>query len=202
MTNMTEIEPIALFDMDGTLCDYDKGLLSELNGMKSESEPFLTSLRSLPDYAKRRADLIRSSSSWWETLEKFQLGWDVLEIAKNLNFRIMILTQGPRRNPESWKGKKKWIDNYLGPDTEVTITRDKGIVYGKVMVDDYPEYIERWLSWRDRGLVIMPANEGNKGYKHPQVIRYDGTNLDRVTKGMALVRDRKRGQEINFRDLY
>jgi len=45
-------------------------------------------------------------------------------------------------------------------------------------------YVERWLSWRDRGLVIMPANEGNKNFSHPQVIRYDGSNLEVVKKAM------------------
>jgi hypothetical protein len=48
----------------------------------------------------------------------------------------VILTQGPRRNANAWTGKKLWIDRNLGPDTDVTITRDKGLVYGKVLVDD------------------------------------------------------------------
>jgi hypothetical protein len=44
----------------------------------------------------------------------------------------MILTQGPRKNPASWAGKKKCIDRHLGQDADITITRDKGLVYGKV----------------------------------------------------------------------
>jgi len=55
----------------------------------------------------------------------------------------MILTQGPKKNPASWSGKKKWIDKNLGQDVDITITRDKGLVYGKVLVDDYPGYIEK-----------------------------------------------------------
>ena len=200
MPNMTEIEPIALFDMDGTLCNYEKGLKDALNFIKSPEEPeFHGHLRDdTSEFLKRRADLIRADSSWWENLERFQLGWDVLRIAQDLEYEIMILTQGPRKNPESWSGKKKWIDKHLGSDTKITITRDKGIVYGKVLVDDYPKYAERWLSWRDRGLVIMPANEENKGYEHSQVIIYDGSNLNRVEKAMRAVRYRKRGEEIDF----
>ena len=197
---MTEIEPIALFDMDGTLCDYEKGLSEALNNLRSPDEPeFYGHLRDdAPEYIKKRADLIRKDISWWENLEKFSLGWDVLSIAQELDFNIMILTQGPRRNPASWQGKKKWIDKHLGPDTDITITRNKGIVYGKVLVDDFPKYVEQWLSWRDRGLVIMPANESNIGYKHPQVIRYDGSNLDHVRRAMILARNRKAREEVDY----
>jgi len=197
---MTEIEPIALFDMDGTLCDYEKGLSDALNFIRSPHEPeFRGHLwDDAPEYIQRRADLIRSSRSWWKNLNKFQLGWDVLAIAKSLGFKIMILTQGPRKNPESWAGKKMWIDKHLGTDTDITITRDKGIVYGKILVDDYPQYIKRWLSWRDRGLVIMPANEENKNFTHPQVIRYDGTNLEQVIKAMILARNRKAREEVDY----
>ena len=187
------IENIALFDMDGTLCDYDKALLEKLEVLRSPHEPvFKLPLRdNAPNCIKERADLIRASEKWWEELPKFKLGRDILEAARELEYRIVILTPGPRRNPASWSGKKKWIDKNLGPDVDITMTRDKGLVYGKVLVDDFPEYIERWLKWRKRGLVIMPANEGNKDYHHPQVIRYGGSNLSEVKSAMekAKLRD-------------
>jgi hypothetical protein len=71
------------------------------------------------------------------------------------------------------------------------LTRDKGLVYGTVLVEDYPKYIKRWLKWRKRGLVIMPANEFNGSLRHPQVIRYDGGNLKDVREAM-----RKRKEEV------
>jgi hypothetical protein len=182
---MKEIENIALFDMDGTLCDYDKGLSESLEKLRSPEEPIFNFLRDdSPDYIKARADLIRSSEKWWTTLPKFQLGFDVLKVARELGYREMILTQGPRNNPASWSGKKIWMNENLGSDVDITITRDKGLVYGKVLVDDFPKYIERWLEWRPRGLVIMPANNGNENFTHPQVIRYDGSNLSQVRKAM------------------
>lgn len=187
---MSEPEDIALFDMDGVLCDHDRILFEELEKLRSPKEPVYTPpIRDdAPEYIKNRADLIRSSESWWVNLPKFQLGWDVLEIARKLEYRIMILTQGQRKNPSSWSGKKKWIDNNLGQDADITVTRDKGLVYGKVLVDDFPGYIERWLQWRRRGLVIMPASESNEYFKHRQVIRYDGTNLEEVARDMELVK--------------
>lgn len=62
------------------------------------------------------------------------------------------------------------------PDIPLTITRDKGLVYGRMLVDDWPEYVERWLKWRPRGMVVMPAQPWNADYKHPNVLRYDGTD--------------------------
>lgn len=173
-----EHENIALFDLDGTLCDYDKALFDKLNELKSPKEPPLEPPfhDDAPDYVKARANLIRASEDWWASIPKLQLGWDVLELAESLGYHTMILTAGPKRNPAAWSGKKKWIDKHLGEEQDVTITRDKGLVYGKILVDDYPPYIERWLKWRKNGLVIMPAGPMNKKFKHPQVIRYDGEN--------------------------
>lgn len=183
---MDEIENIALFDMDGTLCDYDKGLKTELEKLRSPEEPIfkLPARDNAPDYIKARRNLITANANWWANLSKFTLGFDIWDLAEQLEYQRMILTQGPRKNSNALSGKKMWIDKNLGQDTDYTITRKKGLVYGKVLVDDYPEYIERWLKWRKRGLVIMPASIENKDFKHPQVIRYDGSNLKQVRDAM------------------
>jgi 5'-nucleotidase len=187
---MRKIENIALFDMDGTLCDYDKGLFNSLEKLRFPEEPVLLPpiTDDCPSYIKARAELIKSSEIWWANLPRFQLGFDILNVAKELGYREMILTQGPRRNPYSWSGKKIWIDKNLGPDVDITITRDKGLVYGKILVDDFPAYVEKWLQWRPRGLVIMPAGKQNENFKHSQVIRYDGSNLEEVTAAMEKVK--------------
>ncbi len=183
---MLQIEKIALFDMDGTLCDYDAGLFDDLEKLRAPQELiFHPPIKdSFPEYIKARAELIKSSEKWWANLPKFQLGFDVLKIAKELGYREMILTQGPKRNPAAWSGKKSWIDKNLGQDIDITMTRDKGLVYGKVLVDDFPGYIKRWLQWRPRGLVIMPASRENYSFTNPQVIRYDGNNKTEVKKAM------------------
>jgi len=174
-------ENVALFDMDGTLCDYDGALLGSLNRIRGPGEQVLDELNreDEPEYILERRKLITGSKSWWANLPRFQLGWDVLGLARDLEYRIMVLTQGPRAVSEAWSGKKEWIDSHLG-DVDVTITRDKGLVYGKVLVDDFPEYMDRWLEHRPRGLGIMPAHRSNSGYLHPNVVRYDGSNLSEV----------------------
>lgn len=190
---MKDIEDVALFDMDGTLCDYDKSLREYLTKIQSPHEPALPQLikESEEKHLKERVRLITSSEKWWANLPRFQMGWDIFDVAKDLDYKIMILTQGPRKSPEAWSGKKKWIDAHLGEDVDITITRDKGLVYGKVLVDDYPEYADRWLKWRPRGLVIMPAQEWNKDYKHKNVIRYDGSNLAEVEEAMKKAKERR-----------
>lgn len=184
---MKEQERIALFDMDGTLCDYESRLIADLNDLNSPQEQYIDRVPDddAPLYLRKRVDLIRSSVEWWATLPKFQLGFDIWELTNDLGFRRMILTAGPKRNPNAWSGKKIWIDGNLGTNTDITITRDKGLVYGKVLVDDWPDYILRWLEWRPRGLVIMPASKTNENFKHEQVIRYTGHNLAQVEDALA-----------------
>lgn len=176
--------------MDGTLCDYEKGLIESLEKLRSPTEPLITETphSKSPPYLKARADIIRASEEWYLNLEQFELGFDIWDIAKVLDYTRMILTQGPKRNPFAWSGKKMWIDKHLGTDVDITITRDKGLVYGRILVDDYPGYIKRWLEWRTRGLVVMPASRINGDFVHPQVIRYDGTNLDAVRERMIAVK--------------
>jgi hypothetical protein len=182
-----ESEKIALFDMDGTLCDYETKLIADLSLLRAPTEMLVTSVPKddAPKYLRARADLIRLTTEWWENLPKFQLGFDIWDLIGDMRWRRMILTQGPKKNPNAWMGKKMWIDKNLGTDVDITITRDKGLVYGKILVDDWPDYILRWLEWRPRGLVIMPASKQNIGFSHKQVVRYDGENLkaviDRIT---------------------
>jgi len=173
------IENIALFDLDGTLADYDSAILRDYNKIKSPEDPeYSRELKKYP-YMRARIDMIRNQTNWWYDLDVLDLGYDLYLMAVEVGFKIHILTQGPKSCPNSWGEKLRWVQQKINIE-DVTITRDKGLVYGKILVDDYPEYIERWLKWRKNGLVIMPAHDYNKDYKHPNVIRYDGTNNDEV----------------------
>ena len=44
----------------------------------------------------------------------------------------------------------------------------------------------------------MPVNESNKNYRHPQVIRYDGTNLEYVKAVLRHVYNRKHNQPLEL----
>jgi len=172
-------DKIALFDMDGTLCDYDGAIRRDYNLTKSEGDPPYSHDNKQYPHLKRRVDFIRNKPGWWLALDKLQLGFDILELAKMIGFDIHILTQGPRACPNAWSEKLQWVYDKVG-DVDITITRNKGLVYGTFLVDDYPPYVEAWLKWRPRGKVIMPAHEYNKDFNHPSVIRYDGNNISEV----------------------
>ena len=201
---MKEPENIALFDMDGTLCDYEgtmKKCLKELASPKEKRYNFHDE-KTIPDYIYARMDLIKAQPNWWTNLPKLVDGLELLKLCKAIGFDIHILTKGPKRNKNSWSEKYMWVVNNLDEDTKVTITQDKGLFYGKVLVDDWPAYIERWLEWRPRGLVIMPVRNYNKNFKHPNVIPFKYMEKDyyenfaKLKITLRKVLERNRGEKI------
>lgn len=177
-------DKIALFDLDDTLADYCGQVLQDLRLIASPNEPEPVLYAGI-SYIEARRHMITSQVGWWLKLERFQLGWDILELAKEIGYEISVLTKGPSRKFAAWAEKVEWCNHHLSEHIDgVTITHDKGLVYGSVLVDDFPEYIERWLEHRPRGLVIMPAHDYNAGFTHPNVVRYDGKNIDEVRARM------------------
>lgn len=188
-------DDIALLDMDGTIADYDLRMQADLEKLRSpEEKSYTIGLdKRHPPYIKARMDLITSSGDWWENLPKFQLGFDLLEMLQKLEFYVSILTQGPKDNPVAWSHKVRWCKKNV-PDLDIAVTRRKGLVYGKVLIDDYLPYILDWLEWRPRGVVIMPAHPWNEKFSHPNVFRYDGKNKKDIWKILQAVKKRKMGE--------
>jgi hypothetical protein len=85
----------------------------------------------------------------------------------------MVLTNGPSKIPAAWAEKVLWCQEHV-PDADITIGRDKGLVYGRILFDDWPPYVRRWLRWRPRGLVVMLDHPRNRGFEDPRVFRYTG----------------------------
>jgi len=172
---MEESENIALYDMDGTLCDYQGQLTNDVRKMQSPEEDPYTIMKRDPDHIREMIQVIRKVPGWWRDLPKFQLGFDVWELTTRLGFRNCVATKGPYNNPPAWGEKMEWCKNHLPSGTVIHITEDKSALYGRVLVDDWPPYIKAWLKHRPRGLVVMPAHPYNEEFKHPQVVRYDGS---------------------------
>lgn len=169
---------IFLADMDGSIADYAGELERRLRLLASEGEPEVNlcgnSWEDEPDYLKARMALIKRSPGFWSVLPKMDDGFEIMDMAQALGMSIHILTKGPRFAPIGWTEKMVWCESNIPYDHQVTITMDKGLVYGRVLMDDYPEYALRWLKWRKRGQVIMPDRPWNRGFDHPQVYRYTG----------------------------
>lgn len=178
---MSRIGLVALVDMDGTLCDYNGTMERALAELASPADPTRPPEEDHdePPWLRARISLVRRQPGWWRGLPRLERGFEILAELQALRFEVHILTKGPAGAPIAWTEKLEWCQEHV-PGAPVTITMDKGLVYGKVLVDDYPPYIERWLEWRPRGRVIMPAQPWNRGYQRERVLRYDGHNLDAV----------------------
>lgn len=185
-------EPIALFDLDGTLADFDKSMrqkLAELRSPGEDPQADETASEEIP-YMKARRRLIKSQPGFWRDLERIPLGFQLLEEAQAQRFWCEILTKHPRKIPQAASEKIEWCAKHV-PDLPMHLSESKGRVYGKLLCDDWPEYIERWLAWRPRGLVIAVAQPWNVGIdsKFPKnVVRYDGTNFTYVRERMQEIR--------------
>jgi hypothetical protein len=182
-------EPIALFDMDGTLCDYDGAMWRDLKRLQSPWDVYPDHIYNdaHPPWFKARCDMIRKVPGWWFNLAPLNMGFSVFNETIQLGYKINILTKGPSSTPSAWQEKVQWCQHHLPSEVAINIVTDKSLVYGKVLVDDYPPYIESWLKFRPRGLVIMVANKGNERFAHPQVIRYDGTNFNLVKEALNVI---------------
>lgn len=184
--DMAKVGLVGLVDMDGTLCDYDGTMTRDLAALRGPGEPPATGDEG---WLRAREAMIRRQPGWWRGLPRFQLGFDVLAELQARQFEVHVLTKAPASTPSAWSEKLEWCQQHL-PGVPVTMTMDKGLVYGKVLVDDWPPYVERWLAWRPRGLVIVPAHAYNAGFSHPNAIRYDGRNLAEVRAALeGLVAD-------------
>ena len=182
---------IALFDMDDTLVDYMGTIAKDLNKIKHPSEPdYIGHPKKITEYNKYRIDLIRNQKGWWENLPRFQLGFDILEITKELKFKHQILTKGPYRSPNAWTEKFLWSKREV-PYATTTITEEKSNINGTVLIDDWFPYLRDWLEYNPRGIAIMPAQPYNKKIKHPKITRYDGTNLDQVKEVLTWAKNKK-----------
>lgn len=179
-------EPVALIDLDGTLADYDAAMNRELLKLQSPHDPPLDpdSVDEGPLWLQERRRLIKRTPGFWQTLTKIPLGFEVLCEVRNLGFRIMVLTNGPSRIPTAWAEKVLWCQQHI-PDADITIGRDKGLVYGRVLFDDWPPYVERWLRWRPRGLVVMLDHPRNRGFHDPRVFRYTGAEIDELRERLC-----------------
>lgn len=184
--NRMKPEPIALVDMDGTLCDFDGAMKLALEELRSPSDPEVVldgPSDNDPPWLEARKDLIRNQSGFWSNLNEIPTGFKILELLEALDFKIHILTKGPRSSLNAWSEKVQWVQEHVSQYEGICIVQDKGLVYGKVLVDDWPPYIDRWLKWRPRGTVIVPPQPWNVGVvkatwqesSEARILRTDGS---------------------------
>ena len=191
-------ELIALIDMDGTVADFDGQMTADLQSLTSPAEKGLVTDPSDaedPAWLKARKRMIKTQPGWWRNLPTYAPGLEILRVLLDEDFDLMVLSKGPFEATQAWSEKAEWCRKNL-PGVPVTVTEDKGLVYGKVLVDDWPAYGIRWLDWRPRGLLIVPAHRWNTLDKYPaklhrNIIRYTGgqEQRDQIASRLRVIRE-------------
>lgn len=159
-------ENIALVDMDGTVCDWHNRLRRDVQAVLGDDEKRLP-----PETVTKIEHLIRSQPGWYLSLERLPVGFAIVKLLKKIGFSVMIATKATPRAKNAWSEKAAWCLQHFADDVEVTVSQNKTIIYGKILVDDYQKFAEPWLKRRPRGYVIMPDQPWNQGFLHPRVLR-------------------------------
>lgn len=175
------LKPIAFLDMDASVADYDHAALRDMNELASPDEPPLINLMidQNPPHLEARRHQVSSKPGWWRGLRPIPEGMALVQLFRDLGFRLVILTKGPRGKNFAWAEKKDWCDTHI-PDADVIVTTVKDCMVGSVLYDDWPPYFEAWLETNPTGLVIMRDTPSNRGYSDPRVMRLTTHNLDVV----------------------
>lgn len=177
---MNEIDRIALVDLDGTVADYDSALAYEMEQLRSPKESIFNGWDDVPPYIERRRHLIKRTTKFWKNLPRLKLGFEIVEELEKLGFSLHVLTKGPKKCRKAFTGKAKWVDKHL-PQAALHISDQKSLVYGRILVDDFPPYFEKWLKVRPRGLVVCVAQAWNLGFHNgTNIFRYDGSNREEL----------------------
>lgn len=177
---------IALIDLDNTVADHESQLQKDLHAVLG------THLPTVPKQVREEVGyLIKNKPGWWLNLKPLDYGLSIVETLRQIGFRLTICSKGPSRSVNAWTEKVQWVQMHI-PDADIVLTQDKSIVYGRVLVDDWPDYIKPWLDERPRGIVLMPATPHNKRFKHPRVFRLETYNdLRNVKQILQKVYDRR-----------
>ena len=151
-----------------------------------------------PAWREERRRLITTQPDFWKNLEPLERGFEVLDVIQRVGFEPHVLTKAPSQKPRAWMEKLEWCRRHLPQETLVTVTENKGLAYGRILFDDWPEYFMHWLDNRPRGLVIALSYPSNEAVDHPNVVRYDGSNLDEVERAVRIAYEREDGQPLEL----
>lgn len=158
-------ENIALVDLDGTVADWHNRLRRDVRAVLGDDEEKLP-----PETITKIEHLVRGQPGWYLGLDPLPVGFAVVDLLQKIGFSLMVATKATTKAKNAWSEKAAWCEKHW-PGIDVTVTANKTIIYGKILVDDYQKFAEPWLKRRPRGYVIMPDQPWNQGFEHERVLR-------------------------------
>ncbi len=140
---------IILVDMDGTICHFQRKLLTlahEKLGAPLLREEDCINFHTEHEFAEEFRDAVAKLSDdpdFFESLEPIEGAIEALREMEEMGATVFICT-APKKfyhNPHCAGNKHRWIMNHLGKHwTErVILSRDKTLVHGTVLIDDKPD---------------------------------------------------------------
>lgn len=170
-----------LYDVDGTLFNFEKKIIQDLNAMNSPNEQEITALyrEDIPDHLWDRMTYIKNQPGWWFTLPKIDNGFKLWEFTKNRGFRHVIVAKAPSCNELAIAEKIINIRKHFGRNVPFHIVSDeesyvKTDVKGDIIVEDSAMFAENWLEANPLGWSILMDNKYNKDFNHDRCVRFNG----------------------------
>ena len=108
---------IVYIDMDGVLCDYGAFLDKMVNKGMNKFQVY-----KMPGVFEK-LDPIAGGIKSFHLLSKY--------------FDVYILSTPMWSNPDSWKGKRIWVENYLGQKAKkrLILSHNKGLLRGNYLIE-------------------------------------------------------------------
>jgi 5'-nucleotidase len=120
-----------------------------------------------------RRRIVMAAPGFWRNLPPLAVGFELLELVRELGFSVHVVTKGPHDAPAAWGDKVSWCRRHL-PGVPVIVTDSKTLVFGHVLIDDWPPYVHDWQQQWPAALAVVPVQPWNEGLPvSPRLLRYD-----------------------------
>lgn len=163
---------IALFDMDGTLSDYDHAMLKHQRAISPDPANVEVIRDTAPSHELKLREYIWKQPGFWEEQKILSSGNQVFNLMLSLGFIPKIVTKAPYLNDNAWVEKVRWARKYYHNVDILILSGSRRNVYGKVLVDDNLDNVDEWLdAWED-GKALIPTRTPTYNYKHPRAMHY------------------------------
>ncbi len=125
-----------------------------------------------------------AAPGFWRDLPPLAAGFELLELVREQGFSVHVVTKGPHDVPDAWADKVRWCRRHL-PDVPVVVTDSKTLVFGHVLIDDWPPYVHDWQRQWPEALAVVPVHPWNHDLPvGARVLRYDGANRPQVREAL------------------